>query len=29
MSEDLTKELVRVKIEKAREAMSEATWCFE
>jgi len=29
MSEDLTKELVRAKIEKAREAMGEATWCFD
>ncbi len=29
MSDDLTKELVRAKIEKAREAMGEATWCFD
>lgn len=29
MSKDLTKELVHVKIEKAREAMGEATWCFD
>ena len=29
MSKDLTKELVRAKIEKAREAMGEATWCFD
>ncbi len=29
MSDDLTRELVRVKIEKAREAMGEATWCFD
>jgi uncharacterized protein (UPF0332 family) len=29
MSDDLMRELVRAKIEKAREAMSEATWCFD
>ena len=29
MSNDLRKELVRAKIEKAREAMGEATWCFD
>ncbi len=29
MSDDLTKELIRAKIEKSREAMGEATWCFD
>ena len=29
MSDDLTRALIRVKIEKAREAMGEATWCFD
>jgi hypothetical protein len=29
MSDDLMRELVRAKIEKAREAIGEATWCFD
>ncbi|MBM4236687.1 MAG: HEPN domain-containing protein [Firmicutes bacterium] len=29
MSNDLTSVLIRVKMEKAREAMGEATWCFD
>ena len=29
MSDDLKRALIRVKIEKAREAMGEATWCFD
>jgi len=29
MSDDLKRELICVKIEKAREAMGEATWCFD
>jgi uncharacterized protein (UPF0332 family) len=29
MSDDLKRALIRVKIEKAREAMGEAIWCFD
>jgi uncharacterized protein (UPF0332 family) len=29
MSDDLTRVLIHVKMEKAREAMGEATWCFD